>query len=387
MDHLACVDMNLMRFYVNHARVKADVNAFINSQVGRNMRSVDFSSDRGRPLLHIFGTIPIVHHGVVYNIPMALYITEQHPYSQPEIFVTPTPAMRLNDGGPMVGLDGRVRHDDLTRWNGQAMSLHGVFTKLAVAFGSHPPVSAAEPPRQPVIPPPEYPHQAASTLQSKPPARYGQDDASQDEQLQRALRLSMEDAGGGGQPNRTRSVDDPEILRVLRMSKVAEVNRKILQKLAGRHSRSVVVITDAAKRKDDLQGHSRQLDNLQRALIDDKGAVDRACLWFDHELPQVELQLREFEGYSRDMMSHEKTVIPTAPLYGQYIKLRAQSEAIEDTLRSLRASFPPRKCQREEDFKVVMSLIMLHINDLCRDQFRVKFLLKQIEDIINKSHT
>ncbi|VDN19407.1 unnamed protein product, partial [Gongylonema pulchrum] len=54
--------------------------------------------DRTRALsFRLKGTIPVVYKGNTYNIPVALYLWDTHPYYAPICYVCPTPSMMLKE--------------------------------------------------------------------------------------------------------------------------------------------------------------------------------------------------------------------------------------------------------------------------------------------------
>jgi ESCRT-I complex subunit TSG101 len=49
-------------------------------------------------LLSLSGTIPIKYQGVVYNIPVEIFLPERYPLEAPKVFVRPTASKSLRCG-------------------------------------------------------------------------------------------------------------------------------------------------------------------------------------------------------------------------------------------------------------------------------------------------
>ena len=66
-------------------------------------------------LSSLVGTIPVHVRGSVYNIPITLWLRNDHPATCPIVYVTPTSGMKVSRTST-VDVDGRVDLDYLTHW-------------------------------------------------------------------------------------------------------------------------------------------------------------------------------------------------------------------------------------------------------------------------------
>lgn len=125
-----------------------------------------------------------------------------------------------------------------------------------------------------------------------------------------------------------KSAEDPRLLAALKASekseKVDTVTRKIRSKIERRHERATEVITKADSRRTELARRSAELTQIMQRGQADVAEMRRAVAWYEAELPLLDLQVRELEGHAADLESHAKTILPTAPLYGQYLELQAR---------------------------------------------------------------
>mmetsp|Transcript_24620 Transcript_24620/g.64177 ORF Transcript_24620/g.64177 Transcript_24620/m.64177 type:complete len:399 (+) Transcript_24620:97-1293(+) len=379
----------LSQQFRNPMRVRADVEAFNRTQMGQHVTNVMF--DMRRSKLRVAGTIPVTIDGAVYHIPIAFYLDARHPYAPPEMCVEPAPGMILNPAQTHVRYDGRVHHDCLTLWDGQQSTLETVCISMAGSFGVISPVNTAPAPAPApgaAYPPPGfgYPNHgrgggagADPTLSThRPPASVaGPPLAGQ------ALPYGGGGggAGGGGDAavSRTKSRDDPRIQEVLRLSKQSAVHdnvaRKIKSKLNARHARSSHVIAATAQRNTDLNRRADELRRLQQRGQSELAEVKRAVAWYTAEQPQIDMRIKDFEKHAADAGNPETAVVATHPLYGQYIRLHRDYNAIEETLLALKQVHDASVTFSGETLKA----LLYKISQLSREQFKVYFLMQRVK--------
>eukprot|EP00112_Aurelia_sp_Birch-Aquarium-sp1_P022281 Seg6229.1 transcript_id=Seg6229.1/GoldUCD/mRNA.D3Y31 product="Tumor susceptibility gene 101 protein" protein_id=Seg6229.1/GoldUCD/D3Y31 len=111
------------------------------------------SQQRAEDYICCKGTIPVRYKGSVYNIPIKVWILDNHPFVPPLVFVTPTSAMVIKPGRH-VDTTGRVYLPYLSDWKNPTSDLHGLIQVLCMVFGDDPPVFSrgSQPPGRP--PPP-----------------------------------------------------------------------------------------------------------------------------------------------------------------------------------------------------------------------------------------
>ncbi|VDM50557.1 unnamed protein product [Toxocara canis] len=87
------------------------------------------------------GTIPVLYKGTTYNIPVALYLWDTHPYYAPICYVCPTPNMMVKES-KTVDKQGRIYLPYLTDWRHPGYDLIGLLQVMALTFRESCPVFA-----------------------------------------------------------------------------------------------------------------------------------------------------------------------------------------------------------------------------------------------------
>lgn len=104
-----------------------------------------------QPLVCMSGTVPIVHAGVQYNIPVLLRLLPSYPEpargasgvaAPVEALVTPTAEMVIKPAHAHVDASGRCVLHALAHWSPRDSTLVGVVSELCAEFSADPPVFA-----------------------------------------------------------------------------------------------------------------------------------------------------------------------------------------------------------------------------------------------------
>ena len=98
-----------------------------------------FPDGNQKDLICLKGTIPVPYRGAVYNIPVSIWITDNHPYSAPICYVTPTKDMTIKVS-KHVDSSGRIYLPYLSDWTANSSDLLGVIQVMIIVFGETPPV-------------------------------------------------------------------------------------------------------------------------------------------------------------------------------------------------------------------------------------------------------
>ncbi|GIL66936.1 hypothetical protein Vafri_20457 [Volvox africanus] len=101
----------------------------------------EYHSNDGR-LLHVLkidGTMPIHYQGAKYNIPILMWLTEQYPYTPPQVFVVPTSSMIIRPS-TFVNPSGQVSTPLLLSWVFPSSNLVDVVLEMSQRFGEEPPL-------------------------------------------------------------------------------------------------------------------------------------------------------------------------------------------------------------------------------------------------------
>ena len=98
-----------------------------------------FPDGNEKDLICLTGTIPVPYRGAVYNIPVAIWLTDSHPYNAPICYVKPTKDMTIKVS-KHVDTSGRIYLPYLSDWKANTSDLLGVIQVMICVFGETPPV-------------------------------------------------------------------------------------------------------------------------------------------------------------------------------------------------------------------------------------------------------
>ncbi|MFH4981822.1 hypothetical protein AB6A40_008531 [Gnathostoma spinigerum] len=87
------------------------------------------------------GTVPVLYCGNTYNIPVALYLSDTHPYYAPTCFVCPTSSMMVKES-KNVDKQGRIFLPYLSDWRFPGYDLNGLLQVMVMCFQESCPVFA-----------------------------------------------------------------------------------------------------------------------------------------------------------------------------------------------------------------------------------------------------
>ncbi|KAJ3594499.1 hypothetical protein NHX12_003806 [Muraenolepis orangiensis] len=89
---------------------------------------------KGRKLLNLAGTIPVLFKEYQYNIPVCIWLHETHPVSRPRCSVRPSVSMVINPVCPFVDAHGVVSLPCLSNWTRGMSNLTQLVAEMRTAF-------------------------------------------------------------------------------------------------------------------------------------------------------------------------------------------------------------------------------------------------------------
>ncbi|CAH1250397.1 TSG101 [Branchiostoma lanceolatum] len=95
-----------------------------------------------RELLCLKGTVPVIYKEGTYNIPLKVWLFEDHPNAAPVCYVVPTTNMRINDRCKHVNANGKLQLPYLDDWKDANSDLFSLIQVMRIVFGEEPPVYA-----------------------------------------------------------------------------------------------------------------------------------------------------------------------------------------------------------------------------------------------------
>ncbi|XP_042503653.1 protein ELC-like [Macadamia integrifolia] len=122
--------------------IRQHLLALIENYPGLQPKTATFTHNDGRTvnLLQAEGTIPMVYGGVVYNIPVVIWLMESYPRHPCCVYVTPTRDMIIKRPHPHVNPSGLVSHPYLQNWIYPSSNLVDLVRNLSHLFGRDPPL-------------------------------------------------------------------------------------------------------------------------------------------------------------------------------------------------------------------------------------------------------
>ncbi len=99
--------------------VRRDINQLINARVCSLLLQVvpiSFGNGISRELLCLYGTVACRYRGAEYNIPIEIWLQEDHPNVPPLVYVKPTSDMYISSTSKDVLPDGIVIIPYLRNW-------------------------------------------------------------------------------------------------------------------------------------------------------------------------------------------------------------------------------------------------------------------------------
>uniref|UniRef100_A0A914UGN8 UEV domain-containing protein n=1 Tax=Plectus sambesii TaxID=2011161 RepID=A0A914UGN8_9BILA len=119
--------------------IVATLQSFRDLHPGTEM--FEFPDRVRRQAFRLQGTLPVLYKGNTYNIPVALYLWDTHPYFAPICYVRPTPDMMVK-ASPSVDQTGKVYLPYLSEWRHPGYDLSGLLQVMTITFQESCPVFA-----------------------------------------------------------------------------------------------------------------------------------------------------------------------------------------------------------------------------------------------------
>lgn len=346
----------LMKVHARHLdAAKADILRVLRLYHGLAPDVANFVHDNGdeRRLMILAGTIPVDYHAETYNIPVCIWIRNDHPTSPPMVYVTPTPDMRIK-ASRFVEQNGKVILPYLdTEWKYPDSNLTGLVQVCRSAFGEIPPVFAKSRRRS---------HHKSTNSQSSSPQ---QNSSSDSPSFTNEIPHSQEPAASSDQMSPSDNVTEEE----LRTCLVSEVEDAFKWRLEEEESKTKAELESLSLVHQELLDNQEEIEKIE-ALLDAKMSETRdsnekwkGCIEEMEEL---------CEAYDKIDLTDETVQVSGGPLQRQIMRIYAEDLAYSDALYWLGEGFKAGNIPCEPYFKKV--------RDLARKQFYARFLLEKCRE-------
>ncbi|XP_037087026.1 tumor susceptibility gene 101 protein-like [Pollicipes pollicipes] len=331
--------------YKNPVTTKGDVMNALRHYRGLQGKLDNFVFNDGthQELLCLHGTIPVQYKGSTYNIPVCVWLMQQHPIVAPLCFVKPTQDMQIRVS-QHVDYNGKVFLPYLSDWSQSSSDLLGLIQVLVIIFSEKPPVFAkprnAHPhaaysgqsgyqgSESPAYP---YPTQPAMPYPVQPPARPAYPMPGGYPPYPGAANTPYPPYPTPAQPMFDGGATiGEEHIRASLLSAVQDKVRRRVRELASQAQAELEVLSGTER---DLQQGKTKLEGVLRQLDQEQTVLDERLGILREKNAEMDAALARMEG--EDQMDIDEAVITTAPLYKQLLQTFAEENATQDAIYHL----------------------------------------------------
>lgn len=399
------------------------------SSLRPNLQNFTHNDGREVELFALDGTLPVMIGGVIYNIPVCVWLQENHPFCPPLVFVKPTNTMAIKVS-QFVDSNGKVYHPFLHEWSHPKSDLAAMLQILCSVFAQHPPVyakTASTPPQpshynmpqQPGYPPhyggyspnpgamPPYPVGGSPRMPmpqhmpmpgsstgrpsgSRPPftpytpacgSNMGSSNtpypvtmpnhASYPPSTQPSYHGPAASIPPVTQANLVTTENSTAVSSTLKDEEIklslrSAVEDKIKRSTRALFQQAQIELDELNRTQDELKRGSEKLQDILQKLEREQGDVDNDIKLLTQKNEEISEVVNKLESNSENLEIDE-AVVTTAPLYNQILNLFAEENAVEDTIYYLSESL------RKE--AIDLEVFLKHVRTLSRKQFMLRALL------------
>ncbi|KAK3605192.1 hypothetical protein CHS0354_013003 [Potamilus streckersoni] len=409
---------NSLSKYKNPDIAKQDVMAVFNafSDLRPKLDDYVFNDGTKRTLLQLDGTIPVTYRGNIYNIPIAIWLMDTHPYNPPLVYVKPTSSMQIKPG-PNVDSNGKIELPYLREWKYPNSDLLGLIQILTIIFGEEPPVyskvsPSVRPPYpnqgvgQTPYPPaqgpfsmpmpgqttpsypsypnqsgpgstypqyPSYPQQNYTGFSGYPPSTYPSSNPPYPTPYPSSTPASMNYPQQPLTAAATRpsfSGNQTVTEEHLKLSLLSAVEDKIKRRLRETFAQAQAEMDVLYKTHSDLMQGKDKLDKMIRDLEKEKVEVEGNTQLLRQKDEEVKEALKRLEN--QDELSIDEAVVTTTPLYRQLVNAFAEEQALDDAIYYLGEALRKNV--------IDLDVFLKQVRELSRRQFMLRALIQKCRE-------
>lgn len=373
--------------YIQIPVAKADAANVIShySDLKPNRELFSFNNGTQKYLLCLSGTVPVSYRGTVYNIPVAMYLLENHPMVAPFCYVKPTTTMQVRPGRN-VDASGRIYLPYLSEWKQHSHDLTGLVQIMAVVFSESPPVvstAAAAAARSYQDPNPPYPTAAHAYPRGPPSANYQPTNmpypvanqshppypVAQQMNYGNNTPYPMATPHQAHTPYPPNMSTQPQITDdMMKASLKSAVNDKLKRRMKDACSQADSELSTLQQTENDLRERQENLKAVVLKLEKELVLVDSNISILCQKNKEIESKIDEAQGKQEDL-NVDEVVFPATPLYKQILESFAEEQAIEDTIFYLGEALRKGSVDLESFLK--------HVRSLSRQQFILGSTIKK----------
>lgn len=370
-----------------------------------SVESYMFNDGNRKKMICLSGTIPVSYKGTVYNIPIAIWVMQNHPQSAPMCYVKPTLSMSVRQG-KHVDANGRIYLPYLSEWRQGVHDLTGLVQVMAIVFGEQPPVFSK--PTNPVPPPSRPPYPGVNTPYPPHPTNYvpqgppstsyqptnppypatpmGQPpypNASPGYPSSTPYPPYPSSTGPGypapvsqahghmpytpvGQTNMTNQNQLSEDM--IKASFKSAVNDKLKRRMKEALDQGNSELSSLRQTEQELKSGQAKLNSIISKLQSETNQVLSNKSMLESKNTEMEMKIKSMEE-KQDELNVDEVVSATTPLYKQIVEAFAEEQALEDTIYYLGEGL-----RRDV---VDLDVFLKHVRALARQQFILRATIKK----------
>ena len=358
--------------YRHPVRVKQDLQNVCKyfKSLSPRLENYIFPTGVQKELVCLDGTIPVNFKGSVYNIPVGIFISDNHPFLAPLCYVRPTKDMTIKMSRH-VDSNGRIYLPYLNEWNETTSDIMGTIQMMQFVFGENCPVYQRAKKDETTVPtnvamPPSLPSSfnpyatggVDNNISSSSSTRGGPSPT------QPVYPFSSQPQPySPGQSNDTGTITEEHI----RASLLSCVEDKLKSKMKEKIHQIQDEIEVLKKTSNDLNRGKTQLDEMKTRMANDIVELTEA----KNKLRDLDEQLQEFiEKYDKEGedINPDEVYGPTTPLFKQLLDAFAEENAVVDAIfyssEALRKGVIP------------LDVYLKNVRELSRRQFMLRALMR-----------
>lgn len=325
-----------------------------------------FQTGHSKDLVCLDGTIPVNFRNATYNIPIGIFVSDNHPFEAPICYVRPTRDMTVKTSRHVDG-SGRVYLPYLSEWNKDKSDILGVIQVMQIVFGQMCPVyqktrdfdgttnNVAMPPALPSSIYPQGPNTSGSSSSSLPTAS----SISMPTPPQPIYPFSSQSS----QPDATGTITEGHI----RASLLSAVEDRLKKRMREKMHQLQDEIEVLKKTSNDLNRGKIQLDEMKTRMATEISELTSA----KNKLQELDEQLQEFiVKYDKEGedINPDEVYGPTQPLFKQLLEAYAEENAVVDAIYYTGRGL--------EKGVISLDIFLKSVRELSRRQFMLRALMR-----------
>ncbi|XP_030755968.1 tumor susceptibility gene 101 protein [Sitophilus oryzae] len=331
--------------YKNPDAVIRDITTVVRNYQGLQPQQDNYTFLDGttRELVNLTGTIPINYRGVVYNIPVSIWLIDTHPNNAPICYVKPTPDMSVKVS-MFVDQNGKIYLPYLHDWVPGSSDLIGLIQVMIVTFSEQPPVFAKS--KSDNLPYPPNPYAAKPTGFGVPPSAntpyppssgftggypppYPTNSFPSFPPYPNNSFTPYPPSGQFGSPTPavgTGTIKDEHIRESLKTA----IEEKLLRKMKEQFMQTQAEIQTLKKTQEELKQGKTKLDSMLVRLEREQKDLEKNITVLKDKEQELGTAIERIGN--QESIDVDDAVTTTAPLYKQLLNAYAEEAALEDAI-------------------------------------------------------